>query len=68
MFAVPCTFIMNFVVFELSIPTKNGSAVKTFHIVDPCDSGQVLCSDSNFSSVGCSVRYPKLMSAVYRSN
>lgn len=50
------TFAVNFMVFDLSIPSKNASVTRTIQIINPCDAGQVLCSDGTCSSVACDVR------------
>ena len=54
--AVGTTYSVNFMVFDLSIPSKNASVTRTIQIIDPCNPGQYLCSDGTCSSVTCDVR------------
>ena len=54
--AVGTTYSVDFMVFDLSIPSKNASVTRTIQIIDPCNPGQYLCSDGTCSSVTCGVR------------
>ena len=49
-------FAVNFVVFDLSIPSKSATVTRTVQIVSPCSPGRVLCPDGTCSIVACSVR------------
>lgn len=53
---VGTTFKVTFMVFDLSIPSKNASVTRTIQIVNPCDTDQYLCDDGTCSNVACSVR------------
>ena len=53
---VGTVFAVNFVVFDLSIPSKRTTVTRTIQIVSPCDAGQVLCSDGTCSVVACIFR------------
>lgn len=53
---VGTTFLVTFIVFDLSVPSKNASVSRTIQIIDPCNSGEYLCSDGTCSSVACDVR------------
>ena len=49
-------FNVTFLVFDYSIPSLNASVTRTVSIINPCDSGQYLCSDGTCSSIQCSLR------------
>lgn len=53
---VGTVFAVQFMVFDLSIPSRSASVARTVQIVTPCDAGQVLCSDGTCSFVRCDVR------------
>ena len=50
------TFSVTFMVFDLSIPSKNASVARTVEVISPCSPDQFLCSDGTCSSVTCDVR------------
>ena len=54
--AIGTTFSITFVVFDYSIPSLNASVTRTGIIVNPCASGQYLCSDGTCSTVACNLR------------
>ena len=54
--AIGSTFTITFMVFDYSIPSLSTTATRTGIIVNPCDTGQYLCSDSTCSSVACDLR------------
>ncbi|KAL0024068.1 hypothetical protein WJX79_002467 [Trebouxia sp. C0005] len=54
--AVGTTFAVNFMVFDYSISSLNASVTRTISIIDPCDSGEYLCSDGTCSTVACDLR------------
>jgi hypothetical protein len=54
--AVGTTFAVTFLVFDYSIPSLNATVSRTISIIDPCDTGQYLCSDGTCSDVLCSTR------------
>ena len=53
---VGTTFTLDFMVFDLSIPSRNASVTRTIQIINPCNSDQYLCDDGTCSSVACNVR------------
>ena len=53
---VGTTFNVNFMVFDLSIPSKNASITRTVQIIDPCNSNEYLCSDGTCSTIACDTR------------
>ncbi|KAL0024407.1 hypothetical protein WJX79_011128 [Trebouxia sp. C0005] len=53
---VGTTFAVTFMVFDYSIPSLNATVSRTISIIDPCDTGQYLCSDGTCSDVLCSTR------------
>ena len=53
---VGTVFAVSFVVYDLSIPSRSASVTRTIQIVNPCDAGQVLCSDGSCSRVACKFR------------
>lgn len=55
--AVGTTFTVKFMVFDYSISSLNASVTRTISIIDPCDSGEYLCSDGTCSTVACDLRY-----------
>jgi len=55
--AVGTTFAINFMVFDYSISSLNASVTRTISIIDPCDTGEYLCSDGTCSTVACDLRY-----------
>ena len=54
--SVGTTYTVNFMVFDLSIPSKNASVARTIQIIDPCNSDEYLCSDGTCSTVVCDIR------------
>ncbi|DBA80580.1 TPA: hypothetical protein ACH3X1_007841 [Trebouxia sp. C0004] len=54
--AVGTTFAVTFLVFDYSIPSFNASVTRTISIINPCGTGQYLCSDNTCSDVLCGTR------------
>ncbi|KAK3289149.1 hypothetical protein CYMTET_3420 [Cymbomonas tetramitiformis] len=49
-------FEVQFVVFDFAMPRQMASAVRTVAIVQPCNSGETVCSDHTCSSIDCDLR------------
>ena len=54
--AVGTTFAVTFMVFDYSIPSLNATVTRTISIIDPCDTGEYLCSDGTCSDIACDLR------------
>lgn len=54
--AIGSTFTITFMVFDYSIPSLNATAARTGIIVNPCETGQYLCSNGTCSSIACNLR------------
>ena len=62
---VGTTFAVTFTVFDYSIPSLNASVTRTISIIDPCDTGEYLCSDGTCSDVECSLRSVSALSCIH---
>ncbi len=49
-------FTITFMVFDYSISSLNASVTRTISIIDPCDTGEYLCSDGTCSTIACDLR------------
>ena len=62
--AIGSTFAVAFTVFDYSIPSLNATVIRTGIIVNPCDTGEYLCSEGTCSTVACNLRYVLLCAEV----
>ncbi|KAK3282550.1 hypothetical protein CYMTET_9718, partial [Cymbomonas tetramitiformis] len=53
---VGTVFDVEFLVFDFAVPCQSASVTRSIFIIQPCDTGEQLCSDLSCSSIDCAMR------------